>query len=130
MHSFCKPPIFFYKTNKETKKRCVQRTQSMMCSPVLRTPLSPIFSPDDLAPPHQRLWQTDNQKSSHAQSFSSAGFSRGGESMKMTLRVHWARKNGFAADHQNIFLWIMKPLKNHQFDLGIFPPDSASPLMR
>lgn len=21
---------------------------------------------------------------------------------------------------QNIFLWIMKPLKNHQFDLGIF----------
>lgn len=28
--------------------------------------------------------------------------------MKMTLRVHWARKNGFVADHQNIFLWIMK----------------------
>ena len=49
--------------------------------------------------------------------------------MKMILRVHWARKNGLAADHQNIFLWIMKPLKNHQFSLGIFPPSSASALM-
>lgn len=47
--------------------------------------------------------------------------------MKAALGIQQARKNGFAADRQHIFL--CETLKNRQFDLGVFSLSPASPLM-